>query len=130
MGTELRRTKVSLNGRYASNDYLESVRISRTYSAGTSVSFDIGQKTNLSWTTAFALSDDLAEGERGESEVMTTKLSVKRSIGRYFRLSLDFSYLQRDTEGVVIGNLGNSGGLSGDIKDRSVSLNLMYTLNK
>ncbi len=130
MGTELRRTKVSLNGRYASNDYLESDRLSRTYSAGSSVSFDIGQKTNLSWTTDYALTDEIVEGQRGESEVMTTKFSVKRSIGRYFRLSLDFSYLQRDTEGLVSGGLGNSGGLSGDIKDRSISLNLMYTLSK
>ncbi|MFT5543239.1 MAG: hypothetical protein ACI96N_002446, partial [Arenicella sp.] len=130
MGTELRRTKVALNGRYASNDYLESDRISRTYSAGTSVSFDIGQKTNLSWTTDYALTDEIVEGQRGESEVMTTKFSVKRSIGRYFRLSLDFSYLQRDTEGLVTGGLGNTSGLSGDIKDRSVSLNLTYTLSK
>jgi hypothetical protein len=50
-------------------------------------------------------------------------------MGRYFNLSLNFSYLQRETEGRVIGNTGFS-GLTGDIKDRRVSLNLKYNLTK
>ena len=131
LGSELRRTKVSLNGRYYTNDYLESDRLSRTYSAGTSVAFAIGPKTNISWTTDAAITDDIVEGAKGTSEVLSTKLSIDRKISRYFDLSLEFAYLQRDTEGRVIGNgSGGFAGLSGDIKDRRVSLNLKYNLAK
>ena len=131
LGSELRRTKVSLNGRYYTNDYLESDRLSRTYSAGTSVAFAIGPKTNISWTTDAAITDDIVEGAKGTSEVLSTKLSIERKISRYFDLSLEFAYLQRDTEGRVIGNgSGGFAGLSGDIKDRRVSLNLKYNLAK
>jgi uncharacterized protein (PEP-CTERM system associated) len=131
LGTELRRTKVSLNGRYFTNEYLESDRLSRTYSAGTSVAFAIGPKTNISWTTDAAVTDDIFEGDKGNAEVLSTKLSIDRNIGRYFNLSLAFSYLQRDTEGRVLGS-GSGGitGLNGDIKDRRVSLNLKYNLTK
>jgi uncharacterized protein (PEP-CTERM system associated) len=131
LGSELRRTKVSLNGRYYTNDYLESDRLSRTYSAGTSVAFAIGPKTNISWTTDAAITDDIIEGAKGTSEVLSTKLSIDRKISRYFDLSLEFAYLQRDTEGRVIGsNIGGFVGLNGDIKDRRVSLNLKYNLSK
>ena len=131
LGSELRRTKVSLNGRYYTNDYLESDRLSRTYSAGTSVAFAIGPKTNISWTTDAAITDDIVEDGKGTSEVLSTKLSIERKISRYFDLSLEFAYLQRDTEGRVIGNgSGGFAGLSGDIKDRRVSLNLKYNLAK
>jgi uncharacterized protein (PEP-CTERM system associated) len=129
LGTELRRTKVSINGRYSTNDYLESDRLSRTYSAGTSVAFAIGQKTNISWTTNAAVTDDIVAGERGTSEVFTSKIGLDRKIGRYFDLSLDFAYLQRDTEGRVFGG-GGLGGLNGDIKDRRISLTLKYNLSK
>jgi uncharacterized protein (PEP-CTERM system associated) len=131
LGTELRRTKVSLNGGYFTNEYLESDRLSRTYSAGTSVAFAIGPKTNISWTTDAAVTDDIFEGDKGNAEVLSTKLSIDRNIGRYFNLSLAFSYLQRDTEGRVLGS-GSGGitGLNGDIKDRRVSLNLKYNLTK
>jgi len=131
LGTELRRTKVSLNGRYATNDYLESDRLSRTYSAGTSVAFAIGQKTNISWTTNAAVTDDIFEGERGTSEVLTSKVGLDRKIGRYFDLSLNFSYLQRETEGRVLDEAGLGGlGLTGDIKERRVTLTLKYNLSK
>nr|WP_297348024.1 TIGR03016 family PEP-CTERM system-associated outer membrane protein [uncultured Glaciecola sp.] len=131
LGTELRRTKVSLNGRYFTNEYLESDRLSRTYSAGTSVAFAIGPKTNISWTTDAAITDDIFEGDKGNAEVLSTKLSIERNIGRYFNLSLAFSYLQRDTEGRVLGSgSGGIAGLNGDIKDRRVSLNLKYNLTK
>ena len=131
LGSELRRTKVSLNGRYYTNDYLESDRLSRTYSAGTSVAFAIGPKTNISWTTDAAITDDIIEGAKGTSEVLSTKLSIDRKISRYFNLSLEFAYLQRDTEGRVIGSsIGGFAGLNGDIKDRRVSLNLKYNLSK
>jgi uncharacterized protein (PEP-CTERM system associated) len=129
LGTELRRTKVSLSGRYFTNEYLEFDRLSRTYSASTSVAFAIGRKTNISWTTDAAITDDIFEGAKGTSEVLSTKLSLDRDMGRYFNLSLNFSYLQRETEGRVIGNAGFS-GLTGDIKDRRVSLNLKYNLTK
>lgn len=129
LGTELRRTKVSINGRYSTNDYLETDRLSRTYSAGTSVAFAIGQKTNISWTTNAAVTDDIFEGAKGTSEVFTSKVSLDRKIGRYFDLSLNFSYLQRETEGRVIGG-GGIGGLTGDIQERRVSLNLKYNLSK
>jgi uncharacterized protein (PEP-CTERM system associated) len=129
LGTELRRTKVSLSGRYFTNEYLEVDRLSRTYSASTSLAFAIGQKTNISWTTDAAITDDIFEGAKGTSEVLSTKLSLDRDMGRYFNLSLNFSYLQRETEGRVIGNAGFS-GLTGDIKDRRVSLNLKYNLTK
>jgi uncharacterized protein (PEP-CTERM system associated) len=133
LGTELRRTKASINGRYSTNDYLESDRLSRTYSVGTSVAFAIGQKTNISWTTNAAVTDDIVEGDRGTSEVFTSKIGIDRKIGRYFGLSLDFSYLQRDTEGRVFFE-GLSGsefiGLNGDIKDRRISLTLKYNLSK
>ena len=129
LGTELRRTKLSVNGRYSTNDYLESDRLSRTYSAGTSIAFDIGRKTNLSWTANAGFTDDILGGERGESEVLTTKLSLSRPIGRYFDLSLNFTYLQRDTEGRTLGG-GGSLGLNGDITDRRVSLELQYSLSK
>jgi uncharacterized protein (PEP-CTERM system associated) len=131
LGTELRRTKVSLSGRYFTNDYLESDRLSRTYSASTSVAFALGPKTNISWTTDAAITDDIFEGDRGTAEVLSTKLSIDRKISRYFNLSLAFSYLQRDTEGRVFGNgIGGSSGLNGDLKDRRVSLNLKYNLSK
>lgn len=128
LGTELRRTKVSINGRYSTNDYLESDRLSRTYSAGTSVAFAIGQKTDISWTTNAAVTDDIVEGSKGTSEVLTSKIGLARKIGRYFDLSLDFSYLQRETEGRVIG--GGLGGLAGDIQERRVTLTLKYNLSK
>lgn len=128
LGTELRRTKVSINGRYSTNDYLETDRLSRTYSAGTSIAFSIGQKTDISWTTNAAVTDDIFEGERGTSEVFTSKIGLDRKIGRYFDLSLDFSYLQRETEGRVIG--GGLGGLAGDIQERRVTLTLKYNLSK
>ncbi|PKI02386.1 TIGR03016 family PEP-CTERM system-associated outer membrane protein [Glaciecola sp. 33A] len=129
LGTELRRTKVSLSGRYFTNEYLEVDRLSRTYSASTSLAFAIGQKTNISWTTDAAITDDIFEGAKGTSEVLSTKLSLDRDMGRYFNLSLNFSYLQRETEGRVIGNGGFS-GLTGDLKDRRVSLDLKYNLTK
>jgi len=129
LGTELRRTKLSLNGRYSNNEYLESDRLSRTYSAGTSVAFAIGRKTNISWTTDAAVTDDILEGSKGTSEVLSTKLSIDRQIGRYFNLSLEFAYLQRDTDGRVVGS-GGFTGLNGDLKDRQVSLNLKYNLTK
>lgn len=129
LGTELRRTKVSINGRYSTNDYLETDRLSRTYSAGTSIAFSIGQKTDISWTTNAAVTDDIFEGERGTSEVFTSKIGLDRKIGRYFDLSLDFSYLQRETEGRVIGG-GGIGGLAGDIQERRVTLTLKYNLSK
>jgi uncharacterized protein (PEP-CTERM system associated) len=129
LGTELRRTKVSLSGRYFTNEYLEVDRLSRTYSASTSLAFAIGQKTNISWTTDAAITDDIFEGAKGTSEVLSTKLSLDRDMGRYFNLSLNFSYLQRETEGRVIGN-GGLTGLSGDLKDRRVSLDLKYNLTK
>jgi uncharacterized protein (PEP-CTERM system associated) len=129
LGTELRRTKVSINGRYSTNDYLETDRLSRTYSAGTSVAFAIGQKTNISWSTNAAVTDDIFEGAKGTSEVFTSKVSLDRKIGRYFDLSLNFSYLQRETEGRVIGG-GGLGGLAGDIQERRISLNLQYNLSK
>jgi len=128
LGTELRRTKVSVNGRYSTNDYLESDRLSRTYSAGTSVAFAIGQKTDISWTTNAAVTDDIFEVVRGKSEVLSSKVSLDRKIGRYFDLSLNFSYLQRDTEGRVIG--GSFDGLTGDIQERRVTLTLKYNLSK
>lgn len=131
LGTELRRTKVSLNGRYSSNDYLESDRLSRTYSAGTSISFALGQKTNINWTTDAAVTDDIFEGERGKSEVLTSEIGVNRKIGRYFDLSFNFSYLQRETEGRVISQTGsNDLGLRGDIQERRVTLTLKYNLTK
>jgi uncharacterized protein (PEP-CTERM system associated) len=129
LGTELRRTKLSVNGRYSTNDYLESDRLSRTYSAGTSIAFKIGKKTSISWTANASHSDNIISGERGESDVLTTKLSLSRPIGRYFDLSLDFKYLQRETEGRTFGNEGGI-GIAGDIKDRRVSLNLKYKLSK
>ncbi len=129
LGTELRRTKVSLNGRYFTNDYLESDRLSRTYSAGTSVAFALGPKTNISWTTDAAITDDIFGGDRGTAEVLSTKLSIDRKIGRYFNLSLAFSYLQRDTEGRVLSG-GGLAGINGDLKDRRVSVNLKYKLSK
>jgi uncharacterized protein (PEP-CTERM system associated) len=129
LGTELRRTKVSFSGRYFTNEYLEVDRLSRTYSASTSLAFAIGQKTNISWTTDAAITDDIFEGAKGTSEVLSTKLSLDRDIGRYFNLSLNFSYLQRETEGRVIDN-GGLTGLSGDLKDRRVSLELKYNLTK
>ena len=129
LGTELRRTKVSLNGRYFTNDYLESDRLSRTYSAGTSVAFALGPKTNISWTTDAAITDDIFGGDRGTAEVLSTKLSIDRKISRYFNLSLAFSYLQRDTEGRVL-SAGGLAGINGDLKDRRVSLNLKYNLSK
>ncbi len=129
LGTELRRTKLSLNGGYSTNEYLESDRLSRTYSAGTSVAFMIGPKTNISWTANASHTDNILAGESGESEVLTTKLSLSRPIGRYFDLSLDFRYLQRETEGRTVGNVGSL-GFTGDIKDRRVSLNLKYRLSK
>jgi uncharacterized protein (PEP-CTERM system associated) len=129
LGTELRRTKASLSGRYFTNEYLEVDRLSRTYSAITSVAFAVGQKTNISWTTDAAITDDIFEGAKGASEVLSTKLSLDRDMGRYFNLSLNFSYLQRETEGRVIGSGGFS-GLTGDLKDRRVSLNLKYNLSK
>jgi uncharacterized protein (PEP-CTERM system associated) len=129
LGTELRRTKVSLNGRYFTNDYLESDRLSRTYSAGTSVAFALGPKTNISWTTDAAITDDIFGGDRGTAEVLSTKLSIDRKISRYFNLSLAFSYLQRDTEGRVLSG-GGLAGINGDLKDRRVSLNLKYNLSK
>jgi hypothetical protein len=117
---------------------LESDRLSRTYSAGSSIAFALGQKTNISWTTNAAVTDDIFEGERGTSEVFTSKITLDRKIGRYFDLALSFSYLQRETEGRVIGGgfggsgLGGSGfgGLNGDIQERRVSLNLKYNLSK
>ena len=129
LGTELRRTKVSINGRYSTNDYLESDRLSRTYSAGTSIAFAIGQKTDISWTTNAAVTDDIVEGSKGTSEVLTSKIGLARKIGRYFDLSLDFSYLQRETEGRVIG-AGGLGGFTGDIQERRVTLTLKYNLSK
>ena len=132
LGTELRRTKVSLSGRYFTNEYLELDRLSRTYSASTSVAFDIGRKTSISWTTDAAVTDDRFESAKGTSEVLSTKLSLDRDMGRYFNLSLNFSYVQRETEGRVIdnGGLGDLRGLTGDLKDRRVSLNLKYNLTK
>jgi uncharacterized protein (PEP-CTERM system associated) len=129
LGTELRRTKVSLSGRYFTNEYLEVDRLSRTYSASTSVAFAVGQKTNISWTTDAAVTDDIFAGAKGTAEVLSTKLSLDRDMGRFFNLSLNFSYLQRETEGRVIGSGGFS-GLTGDLKDRRVSLNLKYNLSK
>jgi len=129
LGTELRRTKVSLNGRYFTNEYLESDRLSRTYSAGTSIAFAIGGKTNVSWSLNAAVTDNIVEGNRSNSEVLTSRVSLGRKIGRYFDLSLDFSYLQRDTDrDVFAGTAGN--GLRGDLKERRVSLNLKYNLSK
>jgi uncharacterized protein (PEP-CTERM system associated) len=129
LGTELRRTKVALNGRYSTNEYLESNRTSRTYSVGTSIAFDIGRKTNLSWTANAAHTDNILEGERGESDVLTTKISLSRPIGRFFDLSLDLSYLQRESEGTTFNN-ETSLGFTGDIKDRRISLNLQYKFSK
>jgi uncharacterized protein (PEP-CTERM system associated) len=129
LGTDLRRTKVSLSGRYFDNEYLESDRRSRTYSAGTSVSFGIGPKTNISWTTNAAVTDDMFGGLKGTSEVLNTKLSMERKISRYFSLSLELSYLTRDTEGTTIESVGFS-GLSGDLTDRQIALNLKYNLTK
>lgn len=129
LGGELRRTKLSFNGRYATNDYLESNRLSRTYSAGTSLSFQIGQKTNFSWTNNAAFTTDITEIGRGESEVLTTKVSVTRDLGRYFKLAFDVSYLERRTEGNVVQSLDFS-GIDGDLQDRRVSLTLKYSLSK
>ncbi|MDT0582618.1 TIGR03016 family PEP-CTERM system-associated outer membrane protein [Brumicola blandensis] len=128
VGTQQRRTSVSLSGRYSTNEYLESDRLSRTYSASTSVSFNIGQKTNIRWTTDAAFTDDILEGDSGSSDVYSSELSLTRKLGRYFDLSLDFSYLDRTTEGRVVG--GTATGLTGDLQDRRISLNLKYTLNK
>ncbi len=131
VGTELRRTKVSINGRYSTNDYLESDRLSRIYSAGTSIAFALGQKTNISWTTDASVTDDIFEGERGSSEVLKSKIGIDRKIGRYFDLSLDFSYLQRETEGRVLNEVGLGDlGLRGDIQERRVTLTLKYNLSK
>lgn len=128
LGTEQRRTRLSVNGRYSTNEYLESDRLSRTYSAGTSVSFNVGQKTNIRWTMNAAFTNERFEGESGEAEVYSSELSITRALGRYFDLSLNFDYVDRNTEGLEIGQ-GN-GGITGDLQDRRISLNLKYTLDK
>jgi uncharacterized protein (PEP-CTERM system associated) len=127
LGIQQRRTRFSLNGRYATNDFLESDRFTRTYSAGSLLSFQIGKKTNLSWTLNAAFTDEKFEGESGESKAYTSKLSLSRDIGRYFKLSVDATYLQRDIEGSIL-SAGN-GGISGDLKDRRIGLVLSYRLN-
>jgi uncharacterized protein (PEP-CTERM system associated) len=133
LGTQQRRTRLSVNGRYSTNEYLESDRLSRTYSLGTSLSFDVGHKTNIKWTMNAAFSDERIEGESGEAEVYSSELSVTRALGRYFDLSLNFDYVDRNTEGLEIrqgvGGIQGNNGITGDLQDRRISLNLKYALS-
>ncbi|MBF7072146.1 TIGR03016 family PEP-CTERM system-associated outer membrane protein [Glaciecola sp. MH2013] len=128
LGVQQRRTRISINGRYATNDFLETNRLSRTYSAGSLLSFQIGRRTNFSWTLNAAYTDESIDGESGSSDVYSSKLSISRDLGRYFKLALDFSYLDREVEGRVLSSGTGAAGINGSLQDRRVALNLSYRL--
>jgi len=129
LGVNQRRTRFSINGRYALNEYLESTRTNRTYSAGVVLGFEIGRKTDLSWNTSYAVTDNKVENSSGETKVFTSAVDLSRDIGQHFSTSLSFQYIERETEGDV-GGLGRGfGGIEGDLIDRRITLQLRYTLN-
>jgi uncharacterized protein (PEP-CTERM system associated) len=127
IGISKRRTRLSFNGRYSLNEYLESDRINRTYSAGIALGFQVGAKTDLSFSSQYAVSNNQFEGSRAESNSLTSILSVSRSIGRYFNVSLNARYLERKIADVfAIGSGQNLDGIDEDLKDRRITLRLSY----
>jgi uncharacterized protein (PEP-CTERM system associated) len=127
MGISKRRTNVSFNGRYSLNEYLESDRLNRTYSAGIVLGFGIGQKTNFTWNSQYAVSNNRFEGTSGESTSLTSTVSISRTIGRYLNLNLNFRFLDLKTEGDFSSSSSfGVAGINGDLKDRRISIGLRY----
>lgn len=128
LGMTQRRTSFSLNGRYSLNEYLETDRLNRTYSAGIVFGFEFGQKTSLSWNTEYSVSNNRFEGQSGESISISSSVGLTRSIGRHFELNLNMRYLELENEGDIstTGNGFSVAGIRGDLTDRRVSLSINY----
>lgn len=127
MGISKRRTNLSFNGRYSLNEYLESDRLNRTYSAGIALGFGIGQKTNLTWNTQYAVSNNQFEGTSSESISLSSDVSISRNLGQYLNINLQARYLDLKSEGENSGGtvIGFT-GVSGDLKDRRITISLSY----
>lgn len=128
LGTELSRIKVSLNGRYALNDYLEQDRTSRTYSVGNAFSYDTGPKSKIKLNLDYAVTDDRLLTEKGNATVATASVSFERKIGRHFSLDIGFRYVERELEGRVLGNIG-SAGIGGNVRDRRINAGIKYSFD-
>jgi uncharacterized protein (PEP-CTERM system associated) len=127
IGISKRRTRVSFNGRYSLNEYLESDRLTRTYSAGVVLGFQVGSKTDLSFSSQYAVSNNQFEGNNDESNSLTSTFSISRSIGRYLNVSLNARYLKRDIVDVFFSGAGqNLEGIDEDLRDRRITLRVNY----
>ena len=127
IGISKRRTRVSFNGRYSLNEYLESDRLTRTYSAGVVLGFQVGSKTDLSFSSQYAVSNNQFEGNNDESNSLTSTFSISRSIGRYLNVSLNARYLKRDIVDVFFSGADqNLEGIDEDLRDRRITLRVNY----
>lgn len=120
LGFERRRLSLSLDGQYSLNEYIETGRQQRTYSAGISSSLKFGAYTSFQSGLTYAVTDDRnRQTNNGESETWQASMGISRSIGRSINLDLDLRYVDRASDID-----------QGDLKERRLSLTFRYDFNQ
>lgn len=121
IGYEFGRLRVSLDARYALDEYLEIDRIQRTFSGGFNSALQIGAYTNLTATLNYAETEQRSTVvDSGSSETWEASAGVTRDIGQHLSASIEFRFLDRD--GTLQTGFGGQ-----NLTDRRISASIRYT---
>ena len=121
IGYEFGRLRLSLDARYALDEYLEIDRIQRTLSAGFNSALKIGAYTNITARVQYAETEQRSSVvNSGSSQTWEASTGLTRDIGQHLSASIDFRFLDRD--GTLQTGFGGQ-----ELTDRRISASIRYT---
>lgn len=123
-GYDFSRITVAVSWRYSEDEYLDFERLRRTYSFGTSLSYQLGKNTSIFASLDYANINDKSDDENfnGEGDNYNFNAGINREFGKSLIMALDFTYLKQ--EGDIISGFSAFGS---NFTDRRLSASITYT---
>jgi len=123
-GYDFSRITVAVSWRYSEDEYLDFERLRRTYSFGTSLSYQLGKSTSIDASLDYANINDKSDEENsnGEGDNYNFNAGINRKFGKSLFVALGFTYLKQ--EGDILSGFSAFGS---DFTDRRLSASITYT---
>ena len=129
IGYDFSRVTLGISWRYSEDDALDQDRLTRTYSAGSTLAYQLGSYTNINASVNYAEVTQRSETfEGGDSENWNASLGLERAYGESLTLSADLNYIERKGDLINGGGAGIGNGFFGsNFIDRRITLGIRYT---
>jgi uncharacterized protein (PEP-CTERM system associated) len=126
LGYDFSRVTLGMSFRYSEDDALDQDRLTRTYSVGSDLAYQIGSYTSLKASINYANITQKSETlQSGESDNWSANIGVERTFGRNLSVNADFNLIDRSGD-LLDGGGGVNGFFGANFTDRQITLGVTY----